>query len=195
MEPILSVRLPDGKLFEIHIDEDPEDPRTWDNFGTMVCWHRRYSLGDRHDFQTPDDFMEWWEENGKDGVLLPLYLYDHSGITMSTSSFSCPWDSGQVGYIYATADRIMKEFGPPEPLLCRIANRPSTEMLEKAKRLLKSEVETYDMYIRGDVYGFTIKDENGTYSDSCWGYYGDIKESGILDELTPEGREAVLAEL
>jgi len=195
MEPILSVRLPDGKLFEIHIDEDPEDPRTWDNFGTMVCWHRRYSLGDRHDFQTPDDFMEWWEENGKDGVLLPLYLYDHSGITMSTSSFRCPWDSGQVGYIYATADQIMKEFGPPETVLDRIANRPSPEMLEKAKRLLKIEVETYDMYIRGDVYGFTIKDENGTYSDSCWGYYGDIKESGILDELTPEGREAVLAEL
>lgn len=195
MEPVLSVRLPDGKLFEIYIDEDPVDPRSWDNFGTMVCWHRRYSLGDRHDFKTPDDFMEWWDENGEGGVLLPLYLYDHSGITMNTTGFSCLWDSGQVGYIYATADRIMKEFGPPESVLDTIANRPSPEMLEKAKRLLRSEVETYDMYIRGDVYGFVITDEDGTRTDSCWGYYGDIEKSGILDELTPEGREAVLAEL
>ena len=29
-------------------------------------------------------------------VILPLYLYDHSGITMNTCGFSCPWDSGQV---------------------------------------------------------------------------------------------------
>ena len=27
-------------------------------------------------------------------VILPLYLYDHSGITMNTTGFSCPWDSG-----------------------------------------------------------------------------------------------------
>ena len=36
-------------------------------------------------------------------VILPLYLYDHSGITMNTCGFSCPWDSGQVGWIYASA--------------------------------------------------------------------------------------------
>ena len=34
-------------------------------------------------------------------LMLPLYLYDHSGITMNTTGFSCPWDSGQVGWIYA----------------------------------------------------------------------------------------------
>ena len=42
---------------------------------------------------------------------LPLYLYDHSGITMNTGGFSCSWDSGQMGWIYATKEDIQKEYG------------------------------------------------------------------------------------
>jgi len=33
-------------------------------------------------------------------VLLPLYLLDHSGLSISTSDFCDPWDSAQVGWIY-----------------------------------------------------------------------------------------------
>lgn len=44
-------------------------------------------------------------------IVLPLYLYDHSGITMNTTGFSCPWDSGQVGWIYASKEDALKEFG------------------------------------------------------------------------------------
>ena len=29
-------------------------------------------------------------------IVQPLYLYDHGGITMNTTGFSCSWDSGQV---------------------------------------------------------------------------------------------------
>ena len=40
-------------------------------------------------------------------LMLPLYLYDHSGLAMSTESFSgraphAEWDSGQVGWIYVS---------------------------------------------------------------------------------------------
>lgn len=35
-------------------------------------------------------------------VMLPLYLYDHGGITINTTGFHCPWDSGQVGWIHTT---------------------------------------------------------------------------------------------
>ena len=37
---------------------------------------------------------------------------------------------------------------------------------------LKDEVEVYDQYIRGDVYGFIIEDLQGNNVDSCWGFYG-----------------------
>ncbi len=71
---------------------DIENPREWDNLGTMVCWHRHYELGDEHRYATPDDFIDAFDPksenwNGqKIAVIMPLYLFDHSGITMSTST-------------------------------------------------------------------------------------------------------------
>lgn len=37
--------------FTIKVEDDPEpnDPREWDNLGTMICAHRRYILGDEQD--------------------------------------------------------------------------------------------------------------------------------------------------
>ena len=162
-------------------EEYAESPRTaWDNAGKMVCFHRRYSLGDVHNYANPGEFLmqlyydsirdngkrlvqflksgkaegarleynrstrdwdlhesfqfgkgdpvwritqsapksmlradSWFMEYMLDAltmndlleligelenvVILPLYLHDHSGLTMNTSGFHCPWDSGQVG--------------------------------------------------------------------------------------------------
>ncbi len=106
-------------------DPDPESPRDYDNLGNLACWHRRYNLGDSHDHDDPRDLLielcdldsdTALSMNGlftraeKRAVILPLYLYDHSGITMNTTGFHCPWDSGQVGYIYATLADIRKEY-------------------------------------------------------------------------------------
>lgn len=104
----------------IYFDSSPTDPREEDNLGTMVCGHRRYDLGDEQ-AQNIGLYNSWdeWLENeiikpngGEENVVyLPLYLYDHDGITMNTTGFSCPWDSGQVGWIYATKDRFREETG------------------------------------------------------------------------------------
>ena len=42
-------------------------------------------------------------------TILPLYLYDHSGLSMNTSGFSCPWDSGQVGWIYCNNEKALRQ--------------------------------------------------------------------------------------
>jgi len=47
----------------------------------------------------------------ENAVILPVYMYDHSGITINTDGFSCPWDSGQVGVIFCTRERFLKETG------------------------------------------------------------------------------------
>jgi hypothetical protein len=44
-----------GKTIKVSYDEDAESPRDWDNLGTMVCFHRRYNLGDDHKHSTPED--------------------------------------------------------------------------------------------------------------------------------------------
>lgn len=195
-EPVDTYHLPDGETLKIYDDCDPINPRVdWDTFGTMICWHRRYSLGDEHSFEDPGAFDEWWEEQGEHGIRLPVYLYDHSGITMNTTGFSCRWDSGQVGWIYATKDDILNEYLPYEkktPVLDIIARRPTSAMKERAKLLLVAEVEYYDIYLRGDVYGFVLEDANGDEIDSCWGFYGhDITTNGILDHLSEEQKNSV----
>lgn len=169
-----------GYTIKLYTDDDPMNPRTeWDNFGNMVCWHRRYSLGDKHDFRDPEDFQDFLNEHKGNIVLMPLYLYDHSGITISTSAFSCPWDSGQVGWIYATYADIRKEYS---------TKYVTKKIIEKVRQLLTSEVNVYDQYLTGQVYGFVIEDNSGESVESCWGYYGDsdycINEArSIVDSL------------
>ena len=127
-------------------DEDPINPREeWDNVGTMFCKHRNYILGDK-DAKRPESL--------KGLIVLPLYLYDHSGITMSTSQFSCTWDSGQVGIIY-----VEKGFEDMSD--------------EDLVRRLKAEVVEYDNFLTGNCFGYTIEDSEGEVLDSCWGYLGD----------------------
>ena len=177
MEP---VKIKDIGKFRIKImpDEDPESPRDWDNLGTMVCFHGRYNLGDSNHGYKDSDHSNWAElkkqiEKDHDVlVILPLFLYDHSGITMSTGPFSCGWDSGQVGWIFTTKQKVRENFE---------VKRINQKLKDKIKTYLEGEVETYDQYLRGDVYGFEIYEvttcnlghEHETDVDSCWGFYGE----------------------
>ena len=162
--------LAEGFTLTIEQDEDPSNPREDDClFGTMFCWHRRYSLGDKHDYASPDDFPDDF------AIKLPLYLHDHSGITMATSPFSCQWDSGQVGWICVSREDIEKEYGT------------SDNAFDKAREYLENEVKTYDQYLCNDIWGYTITDKTGEEVDSCWGFYGDDPmENGMLDNFGKE---------
>ena len=55
--PMVAQQIP-YTLF-IMDDSDPMNPREEnDNLGKMVCFHRRYSLGDKHDHVEPRDFLQ-----------------------------------------------------------------------------------------------------------------------------------------
>lgn len=179
--------LKDGHILQIFQDTWAESPRTWDNLGTMAIFHKRYNFGDDVDFKS-EEFESWTEMedyiNKKldAAVCIPIYMYDHSGITIQTEAFFCPWDSGQVGFIYVTKDKLRDEYGEPEP---------TEDTIEKAKAALENEVLTMNKFIMGDVYGFQlIKREPGKEDeiiDSCSGFYGeDTKENGILDHIPEE---------
>lgn len=169
-------------------------PREDDNLGTMVCWHRDYDLGDKHEFATPADFEEWLKDNPS--VVLPLYLYDHGGLRIKVGSFQgllpqghAEFDTMQVGYIYCTHDRICEEHGIGEV---------SEEWAEKFRGYLEGEVKEYDQYLSGDVYGFSLDrvvkcescgHESEEDIDSCWGFYGhDWKVNGMMEHVEEEYR-------
>ena len=47
-----------GLTIDIYPEEHLDDsPRDWDNMGTMVCWHSRYTLGDKHDHDRPHNML------------------------------------------------------------------------------------------------------------------------------------------
>lgn len=225
-------------------DDDPQNPREFfDHAGTMVCFHHKYTLGDKthydfkqgfelwpdkdtvqlyvesladSEFLTVEQYMEsyypggwlgqvfenemgFWSncndlsledapwfaraivDNG--GVVLPLFLYDHGGITMSTGAFCCSWDSGQVGFIYITKEKMAVEGWDKE----------------HATKYLQGEVEEYDQYLTGDVWGYVVEADDGTEVESCWGFYGVdyCKSEGqsvfkSVSELIAKERAAVL---
>ena len=176
MEAIETIKLGNHTIY-VHIDENPPNPRTeWDNLGTMVCFHNRYTLGDKDHGYNSNDFANWDElqaaikKDNDVAAILPIYMYDHSGLTINTTGFSCPWDSGQIGFIYITKEQVRKEFS---------AKRVSGKLSKKMREYLKGEVESYDKYLRGEYYGFIIENDNGDVVDSCWGF--DDKDYMIME--------------
>ena len=164
-----------GFVVKIYADDDLESPRKWDNLGTMVCFHGRYDLGDKpgekHDW-TKKDLSEFEKFLQHDNVIsLPLFLFDHSGITMSTDStnfHACDshgWDWGQVGWIYVTKEDLRKEYGWK---LITKARR------EKILQYLVNEVTVYDQFLTGDVYYYLVINSkmSDEVVDSCCGFYG-----------------------
>jgi hypothetical protein len=206
IEPVETFTVGDLTV-TIHYDTDPGDsPREWDTIGTIWAQHRRYGFsdegaGDPFSF-TLDDCRSWDEVAERimreypGAIVLRLYLYDHSGIRLSTGSFigraqHASWDSGQVGVVYALPERIR------ETQLCQ---RIGPKIRERATAGIIGEIETYDQYVSGQVYGYTIErptrdtltgEEIGmTELDSLWGCYG-------LDDTREEARaeaERLLAE-
>jgi hypothetical protein len=206
-------------MLTVEYDDGAEDPREWDNLCTMVCWHSHYFLGDKHNFDNADEFMQhlyldvigkhWCDEHESDDwedvykvlketdlvLIKPINLYDHSGITVSTSNnypYNDYWDSCIAGFIYVTKKTILKEY----------SNATEDNWKELADKYLEAEMETYDQYVRGEVYWFrlekkVIKQDKCPHCgevireyddmediDSCGGFYGDcLEENGILDNI------------
>ena len=167
---------------KISQDEYPNDPREWDNLGTMICFHNKYDLGDRHDYNS-SDFNNWNELKAqivKDCdpcVIFPLYLYDHSGITISHHGFSycdpAGWDWGGVGFHLVSKQKVRKEYG---------VKKISKKLHEKIIRVLESEIQTYNDCLTGSVFYYNIENDDGESIDSCSGFLGsNFEDNGLLE--------------
>lgn len=210
----------DGTEYTLAIEQDdfPESPRTWSNLCTMICWNRRYHFGDKHNYDSPEEFMQhlyadvtekdWcdddndrWEDMyeellATDLVLIkPIRAYEHGKIALSTSNsypFNDRWDSYLVGFIYVTKETIFKQCG----------GITEENWKERANEYIESEMKTYNQYLSGEVYGYTLTKKESQQEkcphcgevvneyeseievDSCWGFYGEVLEdNGILYQI------------
>jgi hypothetical protein len=160
----------------VHMDGDDGvgSPRDADNLGVMVATgHSRHTLGDEPHRaniaeygraaqaldEDPRAFVDWVKADLGATVVLPLWLLDHSGLSMRTTGFAedpGQWDSGVVGFIFDTP-RTREMTGV---------------QLESIEAQLTSEVQQYDLYLQGEVYGYRVLDPDGNELDSCWGFLG-----------------------
>lgn len=75
----------------------------------------------------------------------PLYAYIHSGVTLSLTPFSCPWDSGQIGVVAVN----------------KISDNPKEEA--------EWYVNEWNSYLNGERYGYKIL-EGDEVVESCWDF-------------------------
>lgn len=166
-------------------DENADSPREWDNLGVMACWHRRYLLGD---VRPECDPAEWLAENAPEGsIVLSLYLYDHGDISLSTTPFGCRFDSGWLGFIVATPDKIQEAYGSL-----------AQDALEMAKDGLLAEVKVYNDFVSGNVWGFVVEEihrcahcegeRDKKVVESCFGFFGDGAVEDMKDYIDLEHR-------
>lgn len=207
-----AITTTDGRKLRLVIEQDrfSDDPRSWDNIGTMLCCHREYQLGDCNSNKETElqlaeicrkygksdeeiDEMTFGEEVqfilNQDNICgLPLWLYDHSGISISTGRV-CPWDSSFVGLIF-----VEKDF-----YLAQMCLKDEEGWKAKAKETLEGEIETYSSFLEGNVYAWALYeptviirqsmdgeelsrtiDEEGEIVDSICGFYnptfGDVEK-------------------
>jgi hypothetical protein len=161
-------------------------------------FHSRYKFPNESEIPDIDELEDHMKEMS--AIKLKIYLYDHSGITIKAAEsnpFSCPWDSGMIGYIWISREDAKKEFG---------YKRSSRKMVNKVKEAFRNEIEAYDQFLRGEVYGFELciwdENDNEEFVDSCWGYFGSdsIEKDGyliseVLSNLSEENKQLLLSQL
>ena len=139
----------------------------------VITFHRHYRIGQKHNFEKLEDALKFYPE--EKFYNFPLYMYDHSNLAFSLTSFNDKWDSGLLGYIF-----IDKEW----------ANRN----LSNVEEYVQDCIKTQNYLELGAVYYF--KDEEITiceccgneiikYLDSCGGYIGYLEEvkEQIIEEI------------
>lgn len=178
-KPLYKQETYKGYTIKIMWDTDPAFP-DWLDFGTFFSNCREF---DPHNHRINELFCE--DENGNEKLddsylCLPVYAYIHGGISLSTNrngQFADKWDSGVAGYMAVEKDKIIKETG-----------NLSDGAINKAYRLLECEVQEWDDYVQGNVFGFVIENSDGESVDSCWGYFGNPSDpmcdaKGTIDFL------------
>lgn len=133
--------------------------------------------------------------------VLPVWVYEHSGMTVSCGKREYPYndrfDSGLLGYAYCLKSDI-EESWPEE------TKKDPDAWKTLAETAITADIKTLDQYLNNDIYWYELKSRpiGDTKSvttkddwediDSCGGFYGtDILESGLCEAVAYGLKEAI----
>lgn len=117
-------------------------------------------------------------------VLLPVGLYDHSGVSYYIGNGPHRfdpggWDSGLAGFIFDTPHALTECWGATVPTDGQITDA------------LTAEIATYSQWADGECYGYTVTAPDGNEIDACWGYYGSDSWWGGTGYLIEQAHAAI----
>jgi hypothetical protein len=162
--------------------ETKHDPKEWivrqleSDYGAEIEKSQEYQKYSKEEYNGDycmDDYLEDLNMDKlldifeKYNLIIPVYAYEHSGITISAGGKRMgwdSWDSGRLGFVFVSHKKILDEYG---------GKRITKKLLDRAEKCLLAEVEEYDDYLTGNVWGYVI--EGNGERESCWGYIGDYK--------------------
>lgn len=188
-----------GYTVEIHCDPDASSPRENDNLGKMVCWHRRYDLGD----VMPKEDRDTWL-----GSLLPEGTKDRLERRHERECIAAKGDDARLAVFRDHHERVLAEVRKRHVILplylydhgglvmrtapfcdrwdsgqvgyiytsnadamTEYSARKITPALRaKVEERLRQEVKTYSLYLEGRFTGYIVKDVDGETVNSCWGF-------------------------
>lgn len=162
---IEKIEMGDNTIYIVPDTDCDCNPREFGNLWNLVSNYRHYGLSEGD--LNLDELMqpESRKRLEKDYIILPVYMYVHSGVALSLASFNDPWDSG-IGFMaYVSKATLRKEYN---------CQHVTASVRERALNVLKGEVKTLGAYLNGEVYGYEIYDKDDDLVDSCYGFY-DIK--------------------
>lgn len=162
-------------------DDSPESPREWDNLGYFITSEQRYMSPDGKKAEGVQSIVESAADDANNSehhaelitaainemgetvkAIYLVYRYEHGNVIYRRGTAS-GFDYSNCGF-YIVTDKTADILGTPA---------------DRFDAVIDGELETYSAYTNGDVYGFTLYDDNGEHEDSCWGLYDidDIKEA------------------
>ena len=152
----------------------------------IVHWHPRYLLGGPG---VPDpDAIDLEEIEAWNGKPFPLYMLDHSGISLSLSPFADRWDSGQVGYIFMKASNFVDERGENRIVLEAEQRKHAEAFIEYINCALVGEIYGYDIVRKHACTHCGSSTEE--WDDGCGGFIGALDEKLLASMLWTQNLSA-----
>lgn len=156
----------------------------------FIFHHKRYDLENFDDRLNFEDYSSWEEykeaieEEYNPIFINPVYMTDHSYLSLSIGKPADKWDSGQIGFAI-----LLKE---DYDQLCEYSDS-KTLSKKTLEEILIDDLIKYEAYLNGDIYEMIIEYPEDSM---CYGYYYgcDWKTNGLYDDL-PEAYKNIINEL
>lgn len=183
----------DGNNYLVQLVHDPdaENPREWDNLFTLTT-----TKGAGHSDDKAidiEEFEEMTKEERDEFIIFPLGLHRHSQDYLyvgkhHADSDPMGFDSGQCGLAYVKKDTLILNFQG----VTEINEHNIEEVKARAHKILNAELDTYNLWLAGEVYGCVILQLNAEdkNTDAIWGFeMGSRKE--MIEIVAGRIRETV----